>query len=445
MIAALIAATELVDQTTTIFAKFVKPGQSESVDIVYSVSNANLSIAAVSPIRLPRSQKKSAVAAAVPIVGATSPTVTPPFWCCVMAPILPLYLWSNYMVDPRTSAGALRVRDTRFRTFAIKRSASGQKRFDFPVSSETPVARGDASEILSHAPGAVRLARANAGVVPLLFNHNWDDPIGMISSAELKNKRLDVTGGFFNTTRGQEVSSMVESGLRNVSLGYQIHAISENARAGTFTATDWEPYEVSIVSVPADPSVGVGRKMPTQPARAVTAQAPRKPAPTIIAIGSKPTPGTREHAALHEASHACVLTRGGVPFKHAHLFDYDSGEVAGIDTPSDARGLECMVVAALAGGAAANEDDPSYPGAARVTAGAAGDFRQAMGWISTLCRDHDFESREPLIRHGLSPLAIFEERAHTFVRVHRRQIYLVANELLARKKLTAAEVAELVA
>jgi hypothetical protein len=170
----------------------------------------------------------------------------------------------------------------------------------------------------------------------------------------------------------------------------------------------------------------------------------RKPAPTVIPMGAKPAPGTREHAALHEASHATVLSRGGVPFKHVHIFDYDSGEVHGIDTPSDAPGLECMVVAALAGGAAANEDDPSYPGASRVISGAAGDFRQAMEWINALCRDHRFEEREPLIQHGLAPLAIFEERAHNFVRAHKRQIYRVANELLARKKLTATEVAELV-
>ena len=34
-----------------------------------------------------------------------------------------------------------------------------------------------------------------------------------------------------------------------------------SARQVTYTATKWEPYEISIVSVPADISVGVGRSM----------------------------------------------------------------------------------------------------------------------------------------------------------------------------------------
>jgi hypothetical protein len=188
----------------------------------------------------------------------------------------------------------------------------------------------------------------------------------------------------------------------------------------------------------------VNRKKPIQPARAATPRAPRRSAPTVIAIGAKPAPGSAAHAALHEAAHATVLSRGGVSFKDVRLFE-TRGEVAGIDTPSDAKGLECVVLSALAGGAAANEVDFCYPGASLVVHGAAGDFRQAVEWINTLCRDHKFEESEPLIRHGLAPLAIFEERAHTFVRAHQRQIYLVANELMARKKLTSAEVSELVA
>jgi hypothetical protein len=103
------------------------------------------------------------------------------------------------------------------------------------------------------------------------------------------------------------------------------------------------------------------------------------------------------------------------------------------------------VLATLAGGVAANAEDYSaYPGASLVVSGADGDFRQAMGWLDTLCRDHGFAEREPLIRHGLSPLAILEERTYRFVETHQRAIYRVANELLARKKLSATEVAELV-
>lgn len=197
-----------------------------------------------------------------------------------------------------------------------------------------------------------------------------------------------------------------------------------------------------ILSAPTMKNRTVGKVGHVQQPQAAAA-APRKPAPTVIATGAKPPPGSTAHAALHEAAHATVLSRGGVSFKDVRLFE-TRGEVAGIDTPSDAKGLECVVLSALAGGAAANEVDFCYPGASLVVHGASGDFRQAVEWINTLCRDHKFEEREPLIRHGLSPLAIFEERAFRFVGTHQRAIYLVANELLARKKLTSSEVAEII-
>jgi hypothetical protein len=48
----------------------------------------------------------------------------------------------------------------------------------------------------------------------MLFNHNWDDPIGMVNTADLRQQRLNVNGVLFNTSRGQEVGSMIESGLK---------------------------------------------------------------------------------------------------------------------------------------------------------------------------------------------------------------------------------------
>ncbi len=129
----------------------------------------------------------------------------------------------------------------------------------FPASSEEPVERWWGTEVLSHEAGAVRLKRAKAGAMPLLFNHNIDDPIGMITGARLEDDRLVVDAQLFQTERAAEVRAMIEGGLRNVSLAYRINVIEENKKTETFTVTDWEPYEVSIVSVPADPTVGIGR------------------------------------------------------------------------------------------------------------------------------------------------------------------------------------------
>lgn len=129
----------------------------------------------------------------------------------------------------------------------------------FPASSEEPVERYWGTEVLSHENGAVRMDRATRGAMPLLFNHNVDDPIGMITGARLEKNRLMVDAQLFDTARAQEVRSMIEGGLRNVSLAYRINKIEEETKTERFTVTDWEPYEVSIVTVPADPTVGIGR------------------------------------------------------------------------------------------------------------------------------------------------------------------------------------------
>jgi HK97 family phage major capsid protein/HK97 family phage prohead protease len=129
----------------------------------------------------------------------------------------------------------------------------------FSASSETPVERWYGMEVLSHDKNAVRLSRAKAGAMPLLFNHNVDDPIGMITGARVEKNRLMVDAVLFSTDRASEVKTMLDGGLRNVSLAYRVNTLEEDTKSQTFTATDWEPYEVSIVTVPADPTVGIGR------------------------------------------------------------------------------------------------------------------------------------------------------------------------------------------
>jgi HK97 family phage major capsid protein/HK97 family phage prohead protease len=134
-------------------------------------------------------------------------------------------------------------------------------RLTFAASSELPVERFFGEEVLSHEKDAVRLDRVKRGAMPLLFNHNWDDPIGIIDDARIEDSRLIVDAHLFATQRAQEIGQMVSGGLRNVSLGYRINEVNEDKKANRYTATDWEPYEVSIVTVPADPTVGIGRQL----------------------------------------------------------------------------------------------------------------------------------------------------------------------------------------
>src|SRR6185295_5561074 len=143
--------------------------------------------------------------------------------------------------------------------FEVRKSENGKRTLSFSASSEQPVDRWYGTEVLSHEKGAVRMERANGGAMPLLVNHDVHDPIGMITGASLKSGRLMVESDQFQTDRAAEVQKWIDGGLRNVSIGYRVHTIEEDVKTGSFTVTDWEPYEVSIVTVPADPTVGIGR------------------------------------------------------------------------------------------------------------------------------------------------------------------------------------------
>lgn len=132
---------------------------------------------------------------------------------------------------------------------------------EFPFSSELPVERWFGDEVLSHKNGAADLARLNDGA-PLLFNHNMDEIIGVVEKAWIaEDKRGHARVRFARTARADEVMSMVNDGiLRNVSFGYRINEMTESGKdTKTYTATRWEPFEISAVTVPADNSVGFGR------------------------------------------------------------------------------------------------------------------------------------------------------------------------------------------
>lgn len=128
----------------------------------------------------------------------------------------------------------------------------------FSASSSEPVERFFGTEILEHSERAIDMRRISGRAAPLLFNHSWDDPVGMVTGGRLEDGRLVVDADFFDTNRADEVQAMIDGGLRNVSIGYEIHEMREGER-GEFTATRWEPVEISVVTVPADMTVGIGR------------------------------------------------------------------------------------------------------------------------------------------------------------------------------------------
>jgi len=136
-----------------------------------------------------------------------------------------------------------------------------ERSIEFPFSSEKPVNRGlMGEEILDHREGSIDFARLNSSA-PLLLNHSTDSVIGVVERGWLdkdkKQGRVQVR--FANNALGKETLEMVRDGIyKNVSVGYSVNKTEEEGES-SYRVMNWTPAEVSIVSVPADFSVGVGR------------------------------------------------------------------------------------------------------------------------------------------------------------------------------------------
>ena len=151
-----------------------------------------------------------------------------------------------------------------------------ERKFILSFSSEEPYQRYWGTEILDHNPEAVDLTRLNEMGV-LLFNHERDRVIGKINRAWIENQRGCAEVEFDTDAEAEIIFKKVQGGtLKGVSVGYRIDVWEEVSSGklssdGRFTgpcdiAKRWMPYEISIVSIPADPTVGVGREMNEQEA-----------------------------------------------------------------------------------------------------------------------------------------------------------------------------------
>lgn len=145
-----------------------------------------------------------------------------------------------------------------------------ERKFTLSFSSEEPYERWFGLEILDHSPGAVDLQRIN-DIGCLLFNHNRDAVIGKVNRAWVENNRGYAEVEFDTDAESEIIYQKVKNGtLKGVSVGYRIDSIEEvmagkTSADGRFTgpceiARKWWPFEISIVSVPADATVGVGRE-----------------------------------------------------------------------------------------------------------------------------------------------------------------------------------------
>lgn len=215
------------------------------------------------------------------------------------------------------------------RTFAIERVAATTPADDgllwMAISSEEPYERWWGIEILDHSESAVDMSRIGDGRHPLLVNHRTDMQVGVMRQARLDPDRKVRCGAEFSKAQcAADIKRDVEDGIRTlVSVGYQIDEIIEQTttkegekierkfsfdefetelqrRYGTadkpvsyrdganavkskddtptvYRVTKWMPFEGSLVAIPADTTVGVGRSVGSE-----------LPAP--VAIAAVPNP-----------------------------------------------------------------------------------------------------------------------------------------------------------
>jgi HK97 family phage major capsid protein/HK97 family phage prohead protease len=176
------------------------------------------------------------------------------------------------------------------RALTVDRAAINEeaRTVELSFSSETPYERYWGVEVLDHAPGAMRLGRLKTGG-PLLMDHDSRDHVGVIESVQIGEDRVGrAVVRFGKGARAEEIFRDVVDGIRrNVSVGYAIHKavlveIDKDSDVGTYRVTDWEPYEISLVSVPADATVGVGRSAEESPLVDLEEPQTRSASPPIL-------------------------------------------------------------------------------------------------------------------------------------------------------------------
>ena len=181
----------------------------------------------------------------------------------------PKDIYGNEPDDPDYVGPATRKGPTErvFRSAVFDReSVTKDRRVTLAFSSEMEVDRGWGMEVLDHSPGAIKSEFIGSGRAPLLVDHDMADQVGVVEQIEIGSDRVArARVRFGKSKRAEEIWQDVVDGIRsNVSVGYVINEMVQDGKRGdreVFRATSWTPLEISIVSIPADTSVGVGRSI----------------------------------------------------------------------------------------------------------------------------------------------------------------------------------------
>lgn len=183
---------------------------------------------------------------------------------------------------------------------------------ELAFSSEEPYGRWFGTEILDHDKKSIRLGRLKNGG-PLLLDHDTRSHVGVIERVDIGPDRVGrAVVRFGRSAAAEEAFNDVKDGIRrHVSVGYRVHKMrleeeGADGKESTYRVTDWEPLEVSIVAVPADATVGIGREddradHETEIEGEATQAAPEAPALETTSERIIAMPTETHDAAAHEA------------------------------------------------------------------------------------------------------------------------------------------------
>lgn len=217
------------------------------------------------------------------------------------------------MPAPESAAEETPVAETRkgptercFRSGSFDRRAinTESRTVDLAFSSEEPVERYWGREILDHSPGAMNMEFINSGRAPLLVDHDTEEQIGVVERVSIgPDRKGRATVRFGRSADAEEIWQDVVDGIRQcVSVGYVIDEMVTDSVEGevtTYRVVRFTPLEISIVAIPADTAVGIGRSaepiatsleiktMTTEIDSAAGAQAERARVSAILELSSR--------------------------------------------------------------------------------------------------------------------------------------------------------------
>lgn len=166
-----------------------------------------------------------------------------------------------------------RMNVPRWRSAALGQFNEENRTVEMSFASETPCLDwwGD-KEILRCNDEAMNTERFAGGVMPILFNHKRDAVIGKPTRIWTESGRAYAEIQFAQTEEAEKIMGLVKDGfIRGVSVGYRVNEwtvvekgqkSADGIEGPAWIASRWEVFEASIVTVPADASVGVGRSLP---------------------------------------------------------------------------------------------------------------------------------------------------------------------------------------